>query len=75
HQASVSTARQRIDQLVCAGLDQTSLCSDAFAPLPVLGIPGWWPVNHDPAFYDDTAVFRAGRQRASAHRTITAQGD
>ncbi|MEK9719538.1 MAG: DUF3025 domain-containing protein [Quisquiliibacterium sp.] len=75
HQASVSTARQRIDQLVCTGLDQTSLCSDAFAPLPVLGIPGWWPVNHDPAFYDDTAVFRAGRQRASAHRTITAQGD
>jgi Protein of unknown function (DUF3025) len=30
-----------------------------FLPLPVLGIPGWWPANEDPAFYDDTQVFRA----------------
>ena len=30
-------------------------------PLPVLGIPGWAPANDDPAFYDDTAVFRPGR--------------
>jgi Protein of unknown function (DUF3025) len=29
-----------------------------FLPLPVLGIPGWWPANHDPAFYDDSKVFR-----------------
>jgi hypothetical protein len=33
-----------------------------FAPLPVLGIPGWWPANETPAFYDDTAVFRSGRR-------------
>jgi hypothetical protein len=32
-------------------------------PLPVLGIPGWAPGNEEPAFYDDTAVFRAGRAR------------
>lgn len=27
-------------------------------PLPVLGIPGWWPANADPAFYQDVGVFR-----------------
>lgn len=30
----------------------------AFLPLPVLGVPGWWPANEDPAFYADVAVFR-----------------
>lgn len=31
-------------------------------PLPVLGVPGWWPANASPGFYDDAAVFRpAGR--------------
>jgi hypothetical protein len=35
-----------------------------FAALPVLGVPGWWPGNHDPAFYVDPAVFRpAGSRR------------
>jgi hypothetical protein len=33
-----------------------------FAPLPVLGIPGWWPENETPSFYDDPFVFRSGRQ-------------
>jgi hypothetical protein len=32
-----------------------------FLPLPVLGIPGWWPGNEDPAFYADTRVFRPPR--------------
>lgn len=30
-------------------------------PLPVLGIPGWWPANQDPVFYADTRYFRAPR--------------
>jgi hypothetical protein len=29
-----------------------------FLPLPVLGIPGWWAANEDPAFYQDKQVFR-----------------
>ena len=29
-----------------------------FLPLPVLGLPGWWPANEAPGFYDDAAVFR-----------------
>ena len=27
-------------------------------PIPVLGVPGWWNSNRDPAFYDDVSVFR-----------------
>ncbi len=27
-------------------------------PLPVLGVPGWWPANNDAAFYQDSRVFR-----------------
>jgi Protein of unknown function (DUF3025) len=37
--------------------------TQSLQPLPVLGIPGWTPENEDPAFYDDTAVFRPGRAR------------
>ena len=32
-----------------------------FAPLPVLGVPGWWPENGQPGFYADTQVFRPAR--------------
>lgn len=32
------------------------------APLPVLGLPGWWPGNDDPGFYDAAAYFRSGRR-------------
>lgn len=31
-----------------------------FTPLPVLGLPGWWPAQ-DAAFYADTTVFRPPR--------------
>lgn len=34
-----------------------------FHPLPVLGVPGWWPANADLAFYDDPAVFRPAPSR------------
>ena len=33
-----------------------------FLPLPVLGVPGWWPANEAPAFYRDAAVFRPPRR-------------
>jgi hypothetical protein len=29
-----------------------------FANLPMLGVPGWYPPNEDPLFYDDLSVFR-----------------
>jgi len=42
---------------------QSLASTRALQPLPVLGIPGWTPANDAPAFYDDPAVFRAGRVR------------
>ncbi len=53
-----------------AGAAPAGLATPPFAPaystLPVLGIPGWWPANEDPAFYDDAAVFRpAGSHRST----------
>lgn len=29
-----------------------------FTPLPVLGVPGWWPANEATGFYADAQVFR-----------------
>jgi hypothetical protein len=37
-----------------------------FLSLPVLGIPGWWPANDDPTFYEDSKVFRPPRLKAGA---------
>ncbi|WP_410834323.1 DUF3025 domain-containing protein [Paraburkholderia sp. SIMBA_030] len=52
-----------LDEAVGTALLNTdALTSRLFAPLPVLGIPGWWPDNETPAFYDDASVFRAGRR-------------
>lgn len=35
------------------------------APLPVLGVPGWWPENGNPAFYENRDYFRRQRSRQS----------
>ncbi|WP_100411753.1 DUF3025 domain-containing protein [Acidovorax sp. 69] len=32
-----------------------------FTPMPVLGVPGWWPANEAPGFYADAQVFRPHR--------------
>ena len=49
------------DQWLAARLTATELATKPFTPLPVLGVPGWWPANQDPAFYDDASVFRPPR--------------
>ena len=47
---------QLADQLVPA-----LLAAKPFTPLPVLGIPAWWPENQEVSFYDDVQVFRPRR--------------
>lgn len=37
------------------------LVTTDFTPLPVLGVPGWWPFQ-DAAFYSDATVFRPKRR-------------
>jgi hypothetical protein len=34
------------------------LAAKPLTPLPVVGIPGWWPGNENVSFYDDSRVFR-----------------
>jgi hypothetical protein len=61
------------DTLTAGTLDEDTLRVGAFTPLPVLGIPGWWPANRDPGFYDDPLVFRPGRSRHAGPRSGTAR--
>ena len=42
-------------------LSAAALATKPFTPLPVLGVPGWWPENSGAAFYDDPRVFRPPR--------------
>lgn len=35
-------------------------------PLPLLGVPGWWPANEAPDFYGDSTYFRPGRRQKIA---------
>jgi hypothetical protein len=37
------------------------LARKPFLPTPVLGLPGWWPENMSPDFYQDAQVFRLPR--------------
>jgi len=59
-------------------LDGAGWAAKPFCPLPVLGVPGWWPANEVPAFYDDPAVFRPprdvsyGRTAVDGGRTVGA---
>jgi len=53
-----------VDAQVAAQLSAPGLASKPFLPLPVLGVPGWWPENTQPEFYDDAQVFRPPRSIA-----------
>ena len=57
-------AGSALDACIAASLSAAELATKPFLPLPVLGVPGWWADNEDPAFYDDPAVFRARRTAA-----------
>jgi len=39
-----------------------------FAPLPVLGVPGWWAENEAAGFYADASVFRQAGRNPSIDR-------
>lgn len=47
-----------LDAWIAADLSADTLAAKPFAPLPVLGVPGWWADNDEPRFYDDDKVFR-----------------
>ncbi|MDB5896401.1 MAG: hypothetical protein JWP41_3 [Ramlibacter sp.] len=49
------------DGWLAAECTPAALAAKPFTPLPVLGIPGWWPANENFSFYDDSVVFRPAR--------------
>ena len=50
-----------LDSWVATDLNAARLAAKPFTPLPVLGVPGWWPENERFSFYDDPLVFRPRR--------------
>lgn len=46
------------DAWLAAQCTAERLAAKPFTPLPVLGVPGWWPGNENFSFYDDSLVFR-----------------
>ena len=50
-----------LDAWLALALQPEHLAGKPFAPLPVLGVPGWWPDNAQPHFYADPQVFRPAR--------------
>jgi len=56
-----SQRRAHLDRVVADQVASVRTPRD-FAPLPVLGIPGWWAANAEPSFYADPQVFRSQRR-------------
>lgn len=50
-----------LDTWLAQAVHPAAWAAKPFSPLPVLGVPGWWPANEVPAFYDDALVFRPPR--------------
>jgi hypothetical protein len=51
------------DRWLAGRLSGDELAGKPFTPLPVLGVPGWWPANGSASFYADPQVFRPPRPR------------
>ena len=64
---SLSERMGYLDDKVAQYMDKLLSKNDVtprqLAPLPILGVPHFWPENADPSFYDDNHVFRSGRRQ------------
>lgn len=61
------------DAWLAGRVSAEALAAKPFTPLPVLGVPGWWPGNENFSFYDDSLVFRPARRPEP--RTTTSPTD
>ena len=52
-----------LDAWIASDVSAGKLASKPFAPLPVLGVPGWWRENENLSFYEDIVVFRPKNQK------------
>ena len=58
-----------LDAWMASDLSAAKLADKPFTPLPVLGVPGWWPENEDFSFYDDRSVFRSGQPLGKSEKS------
>ena len=61
-------AQADLDTWLARDLTPEKLARKPFSPLPLLGVPGWWLANEDPAFYTDASVFRPRRSPRPAEK-------
>ena len=54
-----------LDAWLVQDLQPAKLATKPYEPLPVLGVPGWWPANAERAYFDDVTVFRPKRDVAA----------
>jgi hypothetical protein len=51
-----------LDAWVASDLSAEKLAGKPFAPLQVLGVPGWWAENGNFSFYEDSYTFRPAKR-------------
>ncbi|MEJ7928395.1 DUF3025 domain-containing protein [Ramlibacter sp. AN1015] len=54
----------RADAWLADQFNEATLAAKPFAPLPVLGVPGWCAANENFSYYDDSLVFRPRARRS-----------
>ena len=57
-----------LDAWLAQDLTPEKLAGKPFSPLPLLGVPGWWPDNENHSFYADASVFRPRRRPATVEK-------
>ena len=55
----------KLDAWIASDITASKLAAKPFAPLPVLGVPGWWLENEKLSFYEDILVFRPENKKIS----------
>ncbi len=60
-----------LDVVLGSALNPARLGEKPFTPLPVLGVPGWWPGNHQADFLGDARVFRPAAPATPNNRKLS----
>jgi len=73
----VEGLRAEVDRLTALHLWKPENLSGPreLAPLPVLGVPGWWPNNELAQFYDNADYFRGGRRAQDGQADASSDKD
>ena len=59
-----------LDGWIAADITAAKMASKPFAPLPVLGVPGWWFENEKLSFYEDILIFRPKNQKIAKNQSL-----